>query len=309
MTMMKAVVVHRYGGPEVLTYEDVPVPTPGEGEALLKVEAAGVNPGEAKIRRGDFAQYHTLPLILGFDLAGTVAALGPGVTRFAVGDAVYANSDSTRDGGNAEYVAVRASSVALRPKTLDAVHAASVPLAGLTAWQALSKEAGLTAGQTILVHGAGGAVGAFAVQFARIRGARVIATATGEDLDYVRGLGAEVVDYKAEKFEDAAKGVDAVLDTISGETQRRSWTVLRPGGVLVATPGPPDQEAARAHGVVARMVEVQPSAADLSEIAALIDAGRVRTRVGLTLPLPEARQAHERLESGGTHGKVVLTVS
>ena len=309
MTMMKAIVVHQYGGPEVLSYEDVLVPVPGEGEVLLKVEAAGVNPGEAKIRRGDFAQYHTLPFILGFDLAGTVAALGPGVAGFAVGDAVYTNSDSTRNGGYAEVVAVRAAIVAPRPTTLDAVHAASVPLAGLTAWQALSKEAGLTAGQTILIHGAGGAVGAFAVQFARVKGARVIATATGDDLEYVRGLGAEVVDYKTENFENVAQGVDAVLDTIGGETQRRSWAVLRPGGVLVATPGPPNQDEARAHGVIGKMVEVQPSAADLREIAALIDAGRVKTRVGLTLPLSKAQQAHERLASGGTHGKVVLMVA
>ena len=310
MTMMKAIVVHQYGGPEVLTYEDVPVPVPAEGEVLLKVEAAGVNPGEAKIRQGDFAQYHTLPFILGFDLAGTVAELGPGVTQFTVGEAVYTNSDSTRDGGYAEFAVVRASAVAPRPKTLDAVHAASVPLAGLTAWQALSKKAGLTAGQTILIHGAGGAVGAFAVQFAKVKGATVVATATGEDLDYVRGLGADVVvDYKTEKFEDAAKNVDAVLDTIGEETQRRSIAILRPGGVLVATPGPPDQEAARAHGVIAKMVEVQPSDLDLTEIAALVDAGRVGTRVGLVLPLSEARKAHERLASGGTHGKIVLKVA
>ncbi|MGI4788125.1 MAG: NADP-dependent oxidoreductase [Janthinobacterium lividum] len=310
MTMMKAIVVHQYGGPDVLMYEDVPIPTPGEGDVLLKVEAAGVNPGETKIRQGAFAEYHTLPFILGFDLAGTVAALGPGVTQIAVGDAVYTNSDSTRNGGYAEFVAVRAAGVALRPKTLDAVHAASVPLAGLTAWQALSKEGGLTAGQTILIHGAGGAVGSFAVQFAKVKGASVIATATGEDLDYVRSLGADVViDYKTEKFEDVAKDVNVVLNTIAGETQARSWQTLRSGGILVATPGPPDQDAARAHGVLGKMVEVAPSAADLTEIAALIDAGQVKTRVGLTFPLSEARQAHERLEQGGTHGKIVLIVA
>jgi len=303
-------VVHQYGGPEVLTYEDVPVPMPGEGDLLLKVEAAGVNPGEAKIRHGDFAQYHSLPFILGYDLAGTVAALGPGVTQFAVGNAVYTNCDSTRNGGYADFAAVRASGTALRPKTLDAVQAASVPLAGLTAWQALFKEGGLTAGQSVLIHGAGGAVGAFAVQFAKVHGARVIATASRVDKDYVRGLGADsVVDYKTEKFEDAAKDLDVVLDTIGGETQIRSLGVLRPGGILVATPGPPDQEAAQAQGVIAKMVEVAPSAANLLEIGALIDAGRVKTRIGLILPLSEARQAHEQLERGGTHGKVVLTMA
>ena len=309
MTTMKAAVVHQYGGPEVLSYEDVPVPTPSAGDILLKVEAAGVNPGESKIWQGDFAEYHTLPLILGYDLAGTVAELGPNVTEFAVGDAVYGMPDSTRNGGYAEFAAVRASEIALRPENLDAVHAASVPLAALTAWQALFTVAGLTAGQTILIHGAGGAVGAFAVQFAKIHGARVIATAGASDKDYVHGLGAEtVVDYKAERFEDAAKDADAVLDTQGGETQKRSFAVLRPGGVLVATTAPPDEDAAKVHGVVAKMVEVKPSAADLAEIAALIDAGKVTTRIGLTLPLSEARQAHARLEQGGTHGKIVLTV-
>ena len=310
---MKAVVVHQYGGPEVLHYEDVPRPAPGPGDVLLRVEAAGVNPGEAKIRQGAFAEYHTPPFILGFDLAGTVAEIGPDTgeftKEFAVGDTVYATTDSTRNGGNAEYVAVRASEIARRPKSLDAVHAASVPLAGLTAWQALFGEAGLTAGQTILIHGAGGSVGAFAVQFAKAKGARVIATATGNDVEYVRGIGADVVvDYKTQKFEDVARNVDAVLDTIGGDTQARSWQTLRPGGVLVTTPGPPDQEAAKAHGVSAKMVGVTPNSAQLAEIAALIDAGQVKTRVGLVLPLSEARQAHERLEKGGTHGKIVLTV-
>lgn len=307
MATMKAVVVHQHGGPEVLSYEGVPKPTPGEGDMLLQVEAAGVNPGEAKIRHGDFAEYHTLPFILGFDLAGTVAELGPGVTQFAVGDTVYTNCDSTRNGGYAEFVAVRVSEIAQRSRSLDAVHAASVPLAGLTAWQALFDVGGLTTGQTVLIHGA---VGGFAVQFARNAGATVIATAGESDRDYVQGLGAQtVVDYKTERFEDAAKDVDVVLDTRGGETQRRSFTTMKKGGILVATPAPPDADAAEAHRVRAKMVEVTPSTAQLTEIAALIDAGRVKTRIGLTLPLSEARQAHERLEAGGTRGKIVLTMA
>jgi len=310
---MRAVVVLRYGGPDVLSYEEVPVPTLAAGDVLLRVEATGVNPGETKIRAGDFAAYHTPPFILGYDLAGRIAEMGPDTMEsakgFAVGDAVYANTDSTRNGGNAEFVAVRASEITRRPKSLDAVHAASVPLAGLTAWQALFGEANLTAGQTVLIHGGGGAVGGFAVQFAKVIGAKVIATATGDDLAYVCGLGADVVvDYKTEKFEDTAHGVDAVLDTQGGETQARSWATLRPGGVLVATPAPPDQDAAKAHGVVAKMAGVTPNSAHLDEIGALIDAGKVKTRVGLVLPLSEARQAHERLEAGGVHGKIVLTI-
>lgn len=309
MVTMKAIIVRQCGGPEVLRYEDVIRPTPGKGDVLLRVEAAGVNPGEAKIRQGYFAEYHTLPFILGYDLAGIVAELGPGVTQFAVGDAVYGMPDSTRDGGYAEFAAVRASEIARRPQSLDSVHAASVPLAGLTAWQALFDVSGLAAGQTVLIHGAGGAVGGFAVQFARNVGAAVVATAGGSDRDYVQELGAQtVVDYRTERFEDAAKDVDIVLDTRGGETQTRSLTVLRPGGLLVATTAPPDEDAAKARGVNAKMVGVTPNAAQLTEIAALIDAGQIRTRVGLVLPLSEARQAHERLEKGGVRGKIALRI-
>lgn len=307
--MMNAVVVHEYGGPDVLKYEQVPKPTLGEGEVLIRVEAAGVNPGEVKIRQGDFAEYHKPPFILGYDIAGTIAEVARGVVDAKVGDAVYARCDSSRDGGNAEFVAVRAADVAPRPRTLSAVEAASVPLSGLTAWQALVDVAHLAPGQRVLVHGAGGAVGSFAVQFARVMGATVYATASGDDKDYVQALGANtMIDYKTEEFEEIAQGMDVVLDTQGGETQERSWGVLKPGGLLISFSAPPDAEAAKAHGVRAHFMSVEPNAAQLGQIAGLIDEGRVQTRVGLTLPLAEARQAHERLAQGGTHGKIVLTV-
>ena len=308
MATMKAVVVHEYGGPEVLRYEDVPKPHLEEGDVLIRVEAAGVNPGEAKIRAGDFAAYHTLPFILGYDVAGVVAETARGVDA-QIGDAVYTNCDSTRNGGYAELVAVRASEVAPRPRTLDAVHAASVPLSGLTAWQALSDVAHLAPGQKVLVHGAGGAVGSFAVQFAKVMGGTVVATATGDDLGYVREIGADtVVDYKAQR-EDFSQDMDVVLDTVGGETGARSLSVLKPGGLLVTFSAPPDTAAAEARGLRTHFMGVEPNAAQLGQIAELIDSGRVQTRVGLTLPLSEARQAHERLAAGGTHGKIVLTVS
>ena len=241
MTTMKAVVVHEYGGPEVLSYEDVPKPSLEEGDVLIRVEAAGINPGEAKIRQGDFAEYHTLPFILGFDIAGTIAEVARGVADAQVGDLVYTNCDSTRNGGNAEFVAVRATQVAPRPRTLNAVHAASVPLSGLTAWQALSDAAHLAPGQKVLVHGAGGAVGSFAVQFAKVMGGIVVATATGDDLDYVRQIGADtVVDYKTQRFEDFAKDMDVVLDTV----RRRN----RPALVLRAETGRPRYYICRAAG-------------------------------------------------------------
>ncbi len=310
MTTMKAVVVHEYGGPDVLRYEDAPKPSLTEGDVLIRVEAAGVNPGEAHIRQGDFAQYHTLPLILGYDLAGVVAEIARGVVDAAVGDAVYTNCDSTRNGGYAELVAVRASEVAPRPRTLDSVQAASVPLSGLTAWQALADAAHLAPGQKVLIHGAGGAVGSFAVQFAKVMGGVVVATASGGDVEYVRRIGADiVVDYKTQRFEDFAQNMDVVLDTIGGETGRRSLAVLKPGGLLITFSAPPDTKAAEARGLRTHFMGVEPNAAQLGQIADLIDSGKVQTRIGLTLPLAEARQAHERLAQGGTRGKIVLTVN
>lgn len=309
MATMKAVVVHKYGGPDVLRYEDVPKPSLAAGDILIRVEAAGVNPGEAKIRQGDFAAYHTLPFILGYDVAGTVAEIARGVVDAQIGDLVYTNCDSACNGGYAEFVAVRASEVAPRPRTLNAVHAASVPLSGLTAWQALADAAHLAPGQKVLIHGAGGAVGAFAVQFAKVMGGVVVATATGSDLDYLSEIGADtVVDYKAQRFEDFAKEMDVVLDTVGGETGQRSFSVLKPGGLMITFAAPPDTKTAEALGLRTHRMEVEPNAAQLGQIADLIDSGKVQTRVGLTLPLSEARQAHERLALGGTRGKIVLTV-
>ncbi len=313
MATMKAVRVHGFGGPDRLAYEDAPRPEPKAGEVLVKVEAAGVNPVDWLIGSGKMeAQVpHTLPLTLGWDVAGTVEALGAGVTSPAVGASIFAFADIRRDGAYAEFAVAAAATVAPKPASLDWVAAASVPLAATTAWQALFEQAALAAGQTILIHGAGGAVGSFAVQFAKVKGARVIATATGDDVDYVRGIGADVVvDYKTEKFEDAAKNVDAVLDTISGETQARSWQTLRDGGTLVATlPGaePPPEAAAR--GVQGKSFSAHPDGAALAEIGGLIDAGRVKTRVGVTLPLSEARAAQEQAQGGHTRGKIVLQVA
>lgn len=310
MTTMKAIVVHEYGGPEVLRYENAAKPSLTEDDILVRVEAVGVSPGEAKIRQGDFAEYHTLPFILGYDVAGVVVEVARDVVDAQIGDAVYTNCDSTRSGGYAEFVAVRASEVAPRPRSLDAVQAASVPLAGLTAWQALSDVAHLTPGQRVLVHGAGGAVGSFAVQFAKVMGGVVVATASGDDLEYVRSVGADtVVDYKTQRFEDYAQDMDVVLDTIGGETGKRSFSVLKPGGLLITFSAPPDTKAAETQGVRTHFMGVEPNAAQLGQIADLIDSGKVRTRVGLVLPLSEARQAHERLALGGTRGKIVLTVS
>ncbi len=310
MATMKAVRMHEFGGPDVLKYEDAPRPVPMPGEVLIRVRAAGVNPLDWKIRQGylEAMMPHTLPLILGVDAAGVIEAVGPGVTGLTAGDEVYASVGMTRDGSYAEYVTVNAGTVALKPKSVDFATAASVPTA-LTAWQALFDIAGLKAGQTVLIHGAGGAVGAAAVQFAKNAGAMVIATASGADVDYVRGLGADtVVDYKMQRFEDAAHDVDVVLDMVGGETQARSFGTMKPGGILVATTAPPDVEAAAKHGVTATMIQFSPNAALLREAAELMDAGKYRVRIALVLPLSEARQAQEKGQAGQVRGKIVLSV-
>ncbi len=312
MATMKAVRLHKFGGPEELVYEDAPKPEPKDGQVLIKVAAAGINPIDWKVGEGIMEQMakHTLPLIPGGDVAGTVEALGTGVTAFAVGEAVFAMGDSRGDGAYAEYVALPADTLCPKPSSVDFTAAASIPLAGTTAWQALTEQANLQSGQTILIHGAGGAVGAFAVQFAKVKGAKVIATATGGDIAYVRGLGADVVvDYKTEKFEDAAHEVDAVLDTIGGDTQARSWATLHDGGILVTTVGAVNEPSdASARGVQGKPFGAHPEGTVLAEIARLVDAGKVKTRVGATFPLSEAKQAQEQAKSGHTQGKVVLEI-
>ncbi len=312
MATMKAVRLHQFGDPDVLVYEDAPKPEPKDGEVLIKVVAAGINPVDAMVEKGAMEKEvpHSLPLIPGWDVAGTVEALGPGVTNLAASDAVFAFADIRRDGAYAEFISLPAALVCPKPATTDFTAAASIPLAGTTAWEALTEQANLQSGQTILIHGAGGSVGAFAVQFAKAKGAKVIGTATGDDVEYVRGIGADtVIDYKTEKFEDIAKNVDAVLDTISGDTQARSWATLKDGGVLVSTlPGaePPPDAASR--GVQGKSFMAHPGAENLAEIARLVDAGQVETRIGATFPLSEAKKAQEQAKSGHTKGKIVLTV-
>lgn len=308
---MKAIRIHSYGGADVLVYEDAPRPEPAAGEVLVKVHAASLNPVDRLTRAGylqgmiDFA----LPLIPGLDLAGVVEAVGSEVSGVAVGDAVYGYSNMVRQGAYAEYVVVSPSDIAPKPTSVDFVTAASVPLAGLTAWQGLFDIGGLQAGQTVLIHGAGGGVGSLAVQFAVAKGARVLATAGSDKIALLRELGvAEAIDYTATRFEDVARDVDVVFDTVGGELLERSLAVLKQGGILVTPAGQPDAEAATARGVRASGMMAQANTAQLTEIARLIDAGTVKPVVSTVLPLAEARQAHETLEAGHTRGKIVLRV-
>ena len=310
---MKAVVIHAFGKSEVLQYEEAPMPQPAAGEVCIQVRAVGVNPFDWKIRQGAVEQMmpHQLPLILGWDVAGDIAALGPGVTDFAVGDPVYALANPAKNGAYAEYVVVDAGLVAPKPTNLDYVDAASVPMAAETARLATYDAGQVAAGQTVLVHGGAGSVGGFAVQLAKLRGATVLATAGPDDLDYVRSLGADrVINYKQERFEDVARDVDLVLDPLGGDTQARSWQVLKPGGRIVSTVQPPTPPADAPQGATGQIVSVEPGAAALRALTALLEAGQLQTLVQQVLPLSSARQAHDMLEKGlGKPGKVVLRVS
>ena len=312
MKTMKAVCIYSYGGPGVLVYENAPSPHPGPGEVLVRVHAAAINPVDWKIREGHLKEmlHHTLPLILGWDVSGVVESLGTGVVRLKVGDEVFSRPDIARDGAYAEFIVIREAEVALKPKSIDHIHAAALPLAGLTAWQTLFDAAGLAAGQRVLIHGAAGGVGNCAVQLAKWKGAHVIGTASARNHDFLRKLGVDqVVDYNAVRFEDVVEPVDVVLDTIGGDTQQRSWGVLKPGGILVSIAAPPSAETAAARGVRQAFVFTQPNAAQLAEIAGLADAEKLKAIVETILPLSDATRGQEVSERGHTRGKIVLRVA
>jgi NADPH:quinone reductase-like Zn-dependent oxidoreductase len=312
MSTMKAIRVYSFGGPDVLSMEEIPRPLPKSGEILVGVRAAGVNPVDWKTRRGEGAAgmiKRPFPVILGWDFAGTVVALGEGVTRFAEGDAVYGMVRIPDEGTYAEYVTLPAEHAARKPETLTFDDAAAVPLAALTAWQALFEIGHLVSGQKVLIHAAAGGVGHLAVQLAKTKGAKVVATASRENHEYLRSLGAEVViDYARERFEDHVKDADLVLDTVGGATQERSFAALRPGGTLVSILSHPDELRAAQSGVHAHWTFVQPSGHRLDDIAKLVDEGDLRPTVSHVYPFVAANEAHARLERGHTRGKLVLRV-
>src|SRR2546427_2095146 len=262
--MMKAVVAHEYGGPEVLKFEDVPRPEPKENEALVRVIASGVNPADPLTLSGKFArEFGThLPLIPGYDIAGIVEKTGAKVTKLKAGDAIYGYP--TFGGGWADYVTVTEGEVAAKPASLSFADAAAVPMGALTAWQALVDVAQLRAGQTILIHGGSGGVGSFAVQLAKARGVRVIATASTANQDLLKQLGADVaIDYTKTKFEDVAKDGDAVLDPVGKETLARSYGVVKKGGFIATLVAEPDQAELDKHGIHGAPISVKPNSREL----------------------------------------------
>lgn len=295
-----------------LVYEDGPRPVASPGDVVVRVHACGVSPTELAWPSTWVEPDGTdrpLPIIPGHEVSGVVASRGAGVDGVDVGDEVYGLIDFQRDGADSEYVAARAAELAPKPSTLDHVHAAAVPLSGLTAWQALFDHARLEGGQRVLIHGGAGGVGSLAVQLARWRGAHVVATASGADVDVVRALGAdEVLDYRADRFDDTVRDADVVFDTVGGDTWRRSWRVLRAGGTLVsvAVPRPPVESAPAAVRAVWFVVSSRPD--QLAEIAVLIDAGHVRPVVGEVLPLARGAEAFAPGHRARP-GKIVLDVA
>jgi NADPH:quinone reductase-like Zn-dependent oxidoreductase len=303
--------VHEFGPPNVMRFEQVLRPTPGPSEVLVKVEAAGVGPWDGWIRAGKSALPQPLPLTLGSDLSGEIVAVGPGVSDLYVGDQVYGVTNPRFIGAYAEYALAFAAMVSRKPTSLTYIEAASVPVIAVTAWQALFDQAQLKAGQTVVVHGAAGNVGAYAVQLARRAGVRTIATASTDDIPFVRNLGADtVIDFKTQRFEEEVRNADAVIDLVGGETQKRSFQVLRRGGKLISAVSRPDQHLAQSHGIEATFFLVNVTSQHLADIAGLLDGGKLRTRVGAALPLADAREAHFMLERVRPQpkGKIVLTV-
>jgi len=308
---MHAVLIRSFGGPEVVEIAQVDIPAPKQGELLVKVEAASLNPVDWKIRAGKYplVGQDKLPYVLGRDFSGTVVR-APGVDGgFAPGTLVHGLLAIER-GSFAQYVVARVDEIARVPGALDRLAAASVPLAGLTAWQGLFDHGALKTGQRVLIHAGAGGVGHLAVQFAKARGATVFATASTDDVGFVRSLGAdEVIDYKKERFEDKASDIDLVYDLIGGETQERSWAVLKRGGALVCTVAEPSQEKAETYGVRALRYTAASNAGQLREIDALIEAGQVRPLVSRTFAFGDVEQALASVEQGHGSGKTVLDVA
>ncbi len=312
MPSMKAVRIHAYGGVDRLMLEEASRPTPGPDEVLIRVHATSVNPFDCAVRAGYMAGYfnYTLPYIPGTDVSGVVEEVGDLVTNVAPGMPVYTRAGVTRDGAYAEYAVVPAGDVAPKPASLDHITAAAIPHAVLTAWQGLYELAQLQAGQTVLIHGAAGGVGHIAVQLAKLRGATVIGTAS-LNAPFLAGLGVDqVINYATTPFESAVRDVDVVLDLMGGETQRRSYAVLKPGGVLISAVQMPDADAGAMYGVRQHLIMTNPPIGPaLTDVAHLVDAGRLKPYVSQVFALEDIQQAHALIEQRHACGKIAIQIS
>lgn len=307
---MKAVVIREYGNADVLKLEEIEKPSPNVDDILVKIHNIGVNPIEYKVRNGLGEVFGMkLPIFPGTEISGTIEEVGENVKRFKAGDEIFGNVNMMRGGGGAyaEYVLAKESEIAHKPKNIDFVNAAAIPVGALTSWKAIFTTGNLQSGQKVLIHGAAGGVGSMGVQLAKAKGAYVYATGSGKNEDFIKELGAdEFIDYTTTKFEDVAKDVDVVLDTVGGDTQTRSFEVLKKGGFLVSLVSPPSEELAAKYGVKAQMIQSGPNGKLLEEIAKLIEQGKVKAHVETVFPLSEIKKAHELSEFGRTRGKIIL---
>jgi NADPH:quinone reductase-like Zn-dependent oxidoreductase len=307
---MHTIRIHAFGGPDVLQDDIMPVPQPKADEILVRIAAASVNPVDGKIREGKFAKVgdEALPVTLGRDLSGVVESCGPYVQDLKPGEAVFALLGYDR-GTYAQYALVKPEEWARKPQNLSHVEAAAVPLAALTAWQGMITHGGLKSGQRVLIHGGAGGVGHLAIQIAKAKGAWVATTCSGEDMQFVRGLGADqAIDYKTEKFEDRLSDIDLVYDLIGGDTQERSFKVLKQGGALISTLQEPDKAKALAKAITIAHYMAQPDAILLTEIAGLLRAGKIKPIIAATYDLKDAAQAEIALTKNHIRGKIVMTV-
>src|SRR5947207_6967996 len=309
---MKAVVLNEYGGREVLKYQDVPRPEPKQDEILVRVIAAAINPVDTYVRQGMFGKrgMENGPVILGYDVAGIVEKTGADAKKFKKGDAVYCYLSVMRGGGYAEFAVAKESETALKPKNINFVDAAAVPLAATTASQALIDSGKIDNGQTVLIHGGSGGVGSFAIQIAKARGAKVIATASTAHQSLLKELGVDqAIDYTTTKFEDVVKDVDVVLNCVRADALGRSYAVVKKGGVVVSITDEPDQTECAKRALQCSRLGAHPEAKVLDELTKLIEAGKIKPVVSQTFPLAEASKAHEQIETHHTLGKIVLKVA
>ena len=294
---MKAIIINEYGNNDVVKYTELKIPEISADELLIKVHTASVNPLDWKIRNGAGERLgFKLPITLGGEIAGTVEKLGDNIKNFKLGDLVYG---ITMVGAFAEYVIVKEEQITLKPEVLSFEIATAIPLAGLTAWQAIFDIAGLSAGQRILITGASGAVGSMAVQFAKTKGAYVIGTASTRNLDFVKEIGAnEVIDYTSKPFDELIKNMDVVFDTVGGDTFERSFKTLKKGGFVVSSVAFPNEEKSQQYGVHTARVFCKPNAQELNQISKLYEEGKFRVRLHKILPIEEIIKALEISESG-----------
>jgi NADPH:quinone reductase-like Zn-dependent oxidoreductase len=309
---MKTVRIHEYGNADVLHIEEIPIPQIASDELLIKIHAASVNPVDWMVREGYLKDMHLhkLPLTLGQDFSGTVEKVGSSVTGFKVGDNVFGRPSLDRNGSYAEFIEVKATEVALMPKTITYDEAATLPVAGTTAWETLVNRAKIKKGQRVLILGSSGGVGSLAVQIARNKECYVIGTTSNVNLEFVKNLGAdEVIDYKSQDFSQRLSDIDVVLDTVGGENQEKAFKVIKRGGVLVSTVSKPNQKIAEQYGVRCENVSVGPNANILNELRTLVEMGQIHPVIDKVYRLEDAKQAQNYSQSGKARGKIVLEIT